>query len=251
MIPRLVSHILEFSRIDTNLIYCIFELENPCGVGPTVQGNPVTIWISLFRRSLANASLLVQETWLFYRHTELCLFSMLLPCTFLIGPCVSIIFKHPTNDIEINDPSSFSDSCVANCHCLEIQAAINNWRCAPPLRFEAGKNPKEDLLSSRAFGGRFLHRYHGVARWPHWVMVGVGFLEEFPSPYHPCMVYLPTFGWFLREMYIGKYTIHGYYEYYNILQATCFLFQVDQGWNSLPNDPKCINNCRGNPHKWI
>ena len=142
MIPRLVSHILEFSRIDANLIYCIFELENPCGVGPTVQGNPVTLWISLFRRSLANASLLVQETWLFYRHTELCLFSMLLPCTFLIGQCVSIIFKHPTNDIEINDPSSFSDSCVANCHCLEIQAAINNWRCAPPPSFRSRQKPQ-------------------------------------------------------------------------------------------------------------
>ena len=114
-------------------------------LGPTVQGNPVTLWISLFRRSLANASLLVQETWLFYRHTELCLFSMLLPCTFLIGPCVSIIFKHPTNDIEINDPSSFSDSCVANCHCLQIQAAINNWRCAPPPPFvsKPAKTPRK------------------------------------------------------------------------------------------------------------
>ena len=29
-------------------------------------------------------------------------------------------------------------------------------------------------------------------------------------PYHPCMVYLPTFGWFFL-VNIGKYPIHGWY----------------------------------------
>ena len=32
-------------------------------------------------------------------------------------------------------------------------------------------------------------------------------------PYHPCMVYLPTFGCFLWKnlVNVGKYTIHGWY----------------------------------------
>ena len=31
-------------------------------------------------------------------------------------------------------------------------------------------------------------------------------------PYHPCMVYLPTFGWFFM-VNVGKYTIHGSYGF--------------------------------------
>lgn len=122
----------------------------------------------------------------------LCSFHVHFLLTRVFLSCSSI---NPTNDIEINDPSSFSYSCVANCHCLETQAAMNKWRCAtPPIRFEAGqKTTKEDLLSSRAFGGRFLHRYYGVARWPHLLMVGVGWLggKSLPHSIHV---------WYLWEM---------------------------------------------------
>ena len=33
-------------------------------------------------------------------------------------------------------------------------------------------------------------------------------------PYHPCVVYLPTFGWLLFMVNVGEYTIHGCYGLY-------------------------------------
>ena len=30
-------------------------------------------------------------------------------------------------------------------------------------------------------------------------------------PYHPCMVYLPTYIWLLLMLNVGKYTIYGWY----------------------------------------
>ena len=142
MIPRLVSHILEFSRIDTNLIYCIFELENPCGVGsnrPRQSSYPLNFplqavigkCLTFGTRNLA----VLQTHWI--------MFVFYAPSMYIsYWPMCFYHFKHPTNDIEINDPSSFSDSCVANCHCLQIQAAINNWRCAPPPSFRSRQKPQ-------------------------------------------------------------------------------------------------------------
>ena len=36
----------------------------------------------------------------------------------------------------------------------------------------------------------------------------------FPIPYHPCIVYLPTFSWFVKMVNVGKYIIQGFYGNY-------------------------------------
>ena len=44
--------------------------------------------------------------------------------------------------------------------------------------------------------------------------------QSYHIPYAPCMVYLPTSGWFLNisKANVGKYSIHGAYGYHTILQ---------------------------------
>ena len=43
--------------------------------------------------------------------------------------------------------------------------------------------------------------------------IGAHFVGHFSCPYHPCMVYFPTFGWFFYSKYkvVYVYTIHGSY----------------------------------------
>ena len=51
--------------------------------------------------------------------------------------------------------------------------------------------------------------------------VDMEFISHYP--YHPCMVYLPTFGCFLRWNMgnVGKYTIHGCYGLFAGFQKMC------------------------------
>ena len=86
----------------------------------------------------------------------------------------------------------------------------SRWFCLARL-FLSGKNLGENSVAAkRNVLGNFLVKARFTKN-TSWKLGSQ--LPWLPYPYHPCMVYLPTFGCFLRWNMgnVGKYTIHGCY----------------------------------------
>ena len=63
--------------------------------------------------------------------------------------------------------------------------------------------------------------YYQPLPWDHFSSLCLRTIIVEKYPPDPCMVYFPTFGWFLN---VGKYTIHGSYGVYGILLFFSFFW---------------------------